>query len=93
MAAVEDSAGTLIRHTAGTDGARPEHGTLAHREYRLLAPTGTAVNPSDAGDRGSKYGHDTTRGAANQAWRETEEGGDTRQSALPARGMQGVDDE
>ena len=31
-AADNDSGGTLFRHTAGTDGARPEHVALAHLE-------------------------------------------------------------
>ena len=47
-----DRMGTLPRHTAGTDGARPEHGALACRKYGLLALTGTAVNPANARGRG-----------------------------------------
>ena len=53
-----NSAGTPPRHTAGTNGARNEHGVLARRKYGLLAPPGTAVNPSDAGDQESRDGHD-----------------------------------
>ena len=64
-------AGTKLRHTAGTDGARPEHGALARREYSLLAPTGTAVDPAAAGDRGSREGHVATRETADQARRDT----------------------
>ena len=52
-----DSAGTLLRNTSGTNGARPEHGALAHHEYGLLAPTGLAVYPAATGDQGSWDGH------------------------------------
>ena len=44
MAVENNSTGTLLRHSAGTDGARPEHSALACRKYGLLAPMGTAVN-------------------------------------------------
>ena len=93
MAADTDSLGTPTRHTAGTDGARPKHGALARREYGLLAPTGTAVNTAAAGDQGSRDGHKATRGTANQARRETGEGGGTRQRAFPACSMRGVNNE
>ena len=47
--AVDDSsAGIPTRNTNSTDGARPEYGALARREYGLLAPTRTAVNLADA---------------------------------------------
>ena len=77
MAADNDSAGTPIRHTAVTEGARPEHGALALREYGLLAPMGAAVDQDDTGDQGSKDGHEATRWTSDQARRETEEGGET----------------
>ena len=48
-AADTNIAGTRPRNTAGTDGNRPEHGALARCEYGLLAPIGTAVDPSDQG--------------------------------------------
>ena len=70
------SAETSLRHTAGTDGARPKHGALAHREYGLLAPAGTAVDPADTGDPSSKTGHGATGG---QDGREPEEEGDETQ--------------
>ena len=54
------STGTPTRHTAGTDDARPDHGTLLRRKYGLLAPTGTAVDPSNAGEPGSTDGHEAT---------------------------------
>ena len=66
---------------------------LARREYGLLAPMGTVVHPADAGDLGSEDGHEATLGTAEQARRETEEGDETRQSALPACGMQEANDE
>ena len=87
MAVDNDIAGTPTRHTDSTDGARPEHGTLACREYGLLAPTGTAVNPADAGDPRSEDVHESTRGAAGQDRMETEEGDKTRQHTLPESGM------
>ena len=93
MAADNDSTGTPTRHTSGTDGARPKNGALAHREYGLLAPTAMAVNPADTGDPGIADGHEATGGLARQDGRETEEGDETRQCALPARGMRGASDE
>ena len=62
-----NSAGTLPRHTAGTNGARPKHGALVRHEYGLLALTGTAVDPADAGDQGSGDGHEDTRGTSDQS--------------------------
>ena len=50
MVADKNSAGTPLRHTAGTDGARYKHSALVRREYGLLALTGPAVDPDDAGD-------------------------------------------
>ena len=81
------SAGTLLRHTVGTDGARPKHGTLARRKYGLLALVGTGFDPAVAGIQGSGNDHKDTRGTANQAQRETEAGGGTSQRAHPACGM------
>ena len=89
----DGSAGTPTRHTASTDGVRPEHGAIARREYSLLAPTGPVVYPSHAGDHGSAAGHGATWEQAGQDRRETEEGEKTRQRALPARSMQGDRDE
>ena len=91
-AADNDSVGTLIRHTASTDSARAKHGMPARRKYGLLEPIGTVVNPDEAGDQGSGDGHKSTREKDAQAWMDTEEGGETWQRALPARGMQGFDD-
>ena len=85
--------GTLTRHTAGTDGARPEHGAPVCRKFGLLMPTGTAVYLADAGDLGSEDGHEPTRETTRQDRRETEEGAETRQRTLPARGMRGANDE
>ena len=48
-AADKVSAGTLTRHTAGTDGARPEHSALARRKYGLLALEEPAGDPAVAG--------------------------------------------
>ena len=59
-AAENSRVGTPTRHISGTDGARPEHSALARRKYNLLAPTGTAVDPADAGDPGSTAGHGAT---------------------------------
>ena len=70
------------RHTAGTDGARPEHSKLTHREYGLLAPKGTAVDPADVGDPGSKARHGFTR---DQEWRDLEEQGGKPSSARSPR--------
>ena len=83
-----DSAGTLLMHIAGTDGARPNHGAIAHCKYGLLALRGAAVDPAAAGDQGSRDGHEATRGTSDQVRKEMEEGDKTRQHALPARGMQ-----
>ena len=89
MTADNDRVGTPIRHTAGTDSTRPEYGALARCKCGLLAPTGTAVNPSDTGDQGRGDGHEATGGTADQARRETETetGDETQQRALPVRGM------
>ena len=54
------SAGTLPRHTTGTDGARPEHGALVRREYSLLALEGMAFDPADTGDTVSEASHGST---------------------------------
>ena len=93
MAAGNGSAGTPTRHTAGTDGARLKNGALARCKCGLLAPRGTAVNLADAGYLGSADGHEATDGTAGQDRRETWEGDETRQRALPARRMQGASDE
>ena len=89
MAADNDRAGTPPRHTVGTDGARPAHGTLVRREYGLLAPTGTTVDPADAGDSVSEAGHGVT---GYQDGREPEEGDKTQKRTLPARGRNGIGD-
>ena len=67
MAADNNSAETLTRYTFVTDGARPDHGVLARSKYDLMVQTGTAVDPADTGDLGSKDGHKATRGTAGQA--------------------------
>ena len=85
----DGSTGTPTRHNANTDGTRPEHGTLAHRENGLLAPTGTAVDPANTGDPGSEDRHETTGEHAGQDGRDTDEGDETQQRALPVHGMQG----
>ena len=59
-AADDGSAETPPRNTAGTNSARPKHGTLARRKYGLLAPEGTAVDPADAGDLSSEAGYGAT---------------------------------
>ena len=87
MAEENNSMGNPIRHTASTDSVRPEHGALARREYGLLAPTETAVDTVDVGNQGIGDGHEATRGTADQARRETEEGDETRKNTLPVRGM------
>ena len=92
-AAVGDSVGTLLRYTAGTNGTMPANGVLARRKYGLLDLTGPAVNPDAAGDHRSGDGHEATRGTTGQSWKETEEGDGTQQRALPARQIQGADDE
>ena len=80
----------LQRYTAGTNGAMLKHGMLARREYGLLTPAGTAVDPADAGDPGSEAGHGAT---ADQDGREPEEeGGETQQRALPAHNNTGIGD-
>ena len=60
MVADEGSAETPSRHTSGTNSARPNHGALTRREYSLLAPVGTAVDPADKRDPGSAAGHGAT---------------------------------
>ena len=65
MATVGDIAGTPIRHTDGTDGARPEQGALACHKYRLMVLKGTTVYTADAGDQGSEDGHEATRGTSD----------------------------
>ena len=88
-AADDDSAGTLPRHTAGTNVARPKHGALARRKCGLLAPTGMAVDQADAGDPVSAAG----RGAmGNQDGKEPEEKYKTLQRALPVRGTRDAGD-
>ena len=72
--AVRYNAETLLRNTAGTDGARPKHGALARRKYGLLAPMGQAVDPVAAGNQVSGDGHEATRGTAKRAQRDTEAG-------------------
>ena len=85
----DGSTGTPTRHTAGTNNVRPDHRALAHLEYGLLALTGTAVNPVDAGDLGSEAVNGAIEEKTGQEIRETEEGDKTRQRALPAHDMQG----
>ena len=85
----DGSAGTPTRRTSGTDGARPEHGTLERHEYGLMVPTGTAVYPADAAEPGSEAGHGVT---GEQDVRNPEEGDETQQRALPARDRSGVGD-
>ena len=93
MTADNGSAGTLTRHTASTDGARPKHGGLVRREYGLLAPTGTAVDMDDTGDLGSEDGHEAIRGLDGKDKGETEEGGETQQRGVPVCGIRGARDE
>ena len=88
-----NSVGTPIRHTAGANGARTEHGALAHHKYGLMPLTGTEVESSDAGDQGYKDGHEATRGTANLAPRDTDKGDKTWQHTLPERSMQGLHNE
>ena len=83
------SVGTMPRHTASTNGARLEHGTLVRCEYGLLAPLVTAVDPDNAGDPGSAASHGAT---GEQDGREPEEGDKTLQRALPARGTRKAGD-
>ena len=40
-------------HPDSANGARPEHGTLARREYGILAPEELAGNPDAEGSQGS----------------------------------------
>ena len=87
-ASVGDSAGNLLRYTAGADSARPKHGALARREYGLLSPTELAVDPADAGNQVSGDVLKENRGTADQAQRETETEEGTRQCVLPSSGMQ-----
>ena len=61
------------RHTASTDSARPKHSMLARRNYGLLAPAGTAVDPADAGDPRSEAGHGSTE---DQEGKEPEQDGE-----------------
>ena len=91
--AVRDSSGTLHRHTAGTDGARPKNGMHSCRKNGLLAPMGPADDPDATGNQVSRNGCKATRRTADQAWRETETEEMTRQRTLPACGMQGANDE
>ena len=84
------SVGTMPRHTASTNGARLEHGTLVRCEYGLLAPLVTAVDPDNAGDPGSAASHGAT---GEQDGREPEEGDKTLQRALAERGMREARDE
>ena len=81
-AAVRDSAGTLLRHTVGTEVARLEHGALARRKYGLLALTGQAVDTAAARTQVSRDGHEANRGMAYRARRETEAGEGTQQRAF-----------
>ena len=89
MTAVGESAGTPLRHTAGTDGTIPKHNALARRKYSLLAPTGPEFDPAAVGDQVSRDGHEATRGTAERSQKETEAGDRNRQRAFSARGMQG----
>ena len=92
-AEVRYSTGSLYRHNAGTDGARPENGMHSRRKYGLLALTGPVVNTAAAGNQVSIDGHKGNMGTVNQARRETQTRDGTRQRTLPARGMQGANDE
>ena len=75
---------TPTRHSSGTDGAMPEHSALPRRKYSFLTPAGMVVDPANAGDPGSKASHGAT---VDQYGRDPEEEGDeTQQRALPARG-------
>ena len=89
-AANDGSKDTPSRHTAGTNGTRPKQGALARREYGLLARTGTAVDPADAGDPGRAASHGAM---GEQDGRKPEEGDETLQRALPARGTREAGDE
>ena len=44
----------MQRHCDGSDGARPEHGVLVHRDYGLMASEGLAGNLSTTGFQGSR---------------------------------------
>ena len=68
---VRDSTGTLHRHTASTNGARPENDMHSRREYGLLSPTEQADDPVAAGNQVKRYGHNSSRGTAKQAKRAT----------------------
>ena len=89
IAAGDGSAENRPRHTAGTDGARPEHGAVSRRKYGSLAPAGTAVNQPDTGERGNKACHGAT--TEQDGTDPEEEGDETLQRALPARGNNGVE--
>ena len=49
-----DRAGTLLRHTASTDGASTKHGAIARHDYRLLAPAGLTFDPAATGESGEQ---------------------------------------
>ena len=59
------------RYYDGADGARPEHGVLARREYGLLALEDTAGDPAAAGPQGSGDNPKDTTGIGGTDGRET----------------------
>ena len=81
---------TPSRHTSGTDGARPKQGALARREYGLLAPSGTAADPADAGNPGSEAFHRAT--GEKDGGESEEEEDETQHRALPACGSNVIGD-
>ena len=59
-------------------------------KYGLMELAGTAVDPANTGDTGSEASHGST---ADQDGMELEEGYETLQRAVPARGNNGAGDE
>ena len=63
-----DSAGTLHRHSDGTDSARPKNDMQSRRKCALLAPEEPAGDPAATGTQVRGGGHRSARGADDQGW-------------------------
>ena len=81
------------RHPDGSDGARPKHRALAHREYGLLAPEEPAGDPAAAGPQGSGDIPKDSMGTGGTNGRETGTGERNGHHTLLTRGQTGDEEE
>ena len=73
LAEKDGSKGPRPAQSDGADGARSEHGALAHRKYNRLASEATEGGQANAGAVGGEDGHGDTD---NREGVKTEEEGD-----------------